>query len=257
MNIVKVDDVLSTTEYNIFESIVGNRAVLDSRKARIISSIKERGWIMNPIIVNESFKIIDGSGRFEALKELGMPIYFVISKGATIDDCIALNIKQQNWKNADYINCYATIGYKDYSTLQKLIELYGRALGSEGVFIMASNKGNSGGCDECIKTGNFSIMDYDSLYTRMDYAKSFFDLVGRKYGRARTWVIPLKFAFFNKSIDHELLMDKISKYQSFLQPCATYEQALRLFEKIYNYHIASNNKVYFIEEFDRDRNSKK
>lgn len=32
----------------------------------------------SPIIVSEDFRIIDGQHRFEACKELGFPIYFLV-----------------------------------------------------------------------------------------------------------------------------------------------------------------------------------
>ena len=74
----KVGTVYSTTDYDSFAKLEGNRDVLQSRKNIIKESIEERGWIRNPVVVNEKMQIIDGQGRFEALKELGMPIEYVI-----------------------------------------------------------------------------------------------------------------------------------------------------------------------------------
>ena len=92
----KVDYVYSTADYSAFKKLTGNRDILENRKNLIISSINERGWIRNPVVVNDNMEIIDGQGRFEALKELGLPIEYVVAHGATISDCIALNIKQTN-----------------------------------------------------------------------------------------------------------------------------------------------------------------
>lgn len=105
--------VYSTNDYDIFKHLKGNR-ILDDRKNYIISSIKENGWVTNPIIVNKDMEIINGQHRYAALKALNMPIQYIIAENANIHDCIALNIKQQNWKLVDYIRCYADMGNDDY-----------------------------------------------------------------------------------------------------------------------------------------------
>lgn len=122
MKNAKVGFVYSTMDYDEFKRLNGNRTVLIGRKNLIMSSIKERGWIRNPIVVNEKMEMIDGQGRFEALKELNMPIEYVVSEGATIDDCIALNLKQKNRGPIDYIQCYADMGNQNYSKLLGFIQ---------------------------------------------------------------------------------------------------------------------------------------
>lgn len=91
----QVGAIYSSEDYSVFRKLNGNRSVLEQRKNMIMASITERGWIRNPVVVNEKMEIIDGQGRFEALKELGLPIEYVVAKGASISDCIALNIKQK------------------------------------------------------------------------------------------------------------------------------------------------------------------
>ena len=74
----KVGFVYSTEDYSVFQKLNGNRDVLESRKNKIMESILERGWIRNPIVVNQKFEVIDGQGRLEALQELKMPVEYVI-----------------------------------------------------------------------------------------------------------------------------------------------------------------------------------
>ena len=117
-------NVYCTKNYNLFKPLLGNRVVFENRKQVLISSIKQNGWITNPILVNKNMEIINGQHRFEALKELNMPIEYIVFEDATIQDCIALNIKQQNWKLSDYIRCYAETGNDDYIFLMEQLKKY-------------------------------------------------------------------------------------------------------------------------------------
>lgn len=62
--------------YNDFSFINGNRNVVKSKVGKLIKSIKQLDLTMyNPILVTKTGKIVDGQHRFEACKELGLPIY--------------------------------------------------------------------------------------------------------------------------------------------------------------------------------------
>lgn len=87
--------IYCTSDYTVFKKLLGNRVVLEQRKNTIKNSIIENGYVRNPIVVNEKMEIIDGQGRFEALKELKLPIEYVIAYGAGQKECIALNANQK------------------------------------------------------------------------------------------------------------------------------------------------------------------
>ena len=63
-------EIFRTNKYEIFKQLKGNREVSPKRISKIINSIKEVGYIINPIIVNEKMEVIDGQGRLEALRIL-------------------------------------------------------------------------------------------------------------------------------------------------------------------------------------------
>lgn len=105
----KISLVYKEEKYGKFKMLLGNRIVEQRRVDTIKKSIIENGWVMNPIVINENWEIIDGQGRFTALRELNMPIYFVVARGAGINECRALNIKQKNWTVKDYISSLSLI----------------------------------------------------------------------------------------------------------------------------------------------------
>lgn len=109
--------IYKTTDYNKFKKLIGNREVLAPRVNAIKSSIERIGYCTNPILVNENFEVIDGQGRLEALKELGMPVLYIIEEGLTIEDCMGMNIGMKNWTLNDHIESYKSQGYQSYVNL--------------------------------------------------------------------------------------------------------------------------------------------
>ena len=243
-----VGKVFSTRDYGEFKKLNGNRSVLEGRKEAIKSSIIERGWVRNPIVVN-------GQGRFEALQELGMPIEYVISEGATIDDCIALNIKQKNWQTMDYIKCYADIGRPEYVLLNELIEKYKGPMNLENIVILVSqnnNSGNTGTGRNRIKNGTYKLLgSRQQVEELLTYATRVCNAIGKQRGRLRTWIPAIKFAFFCDSIDHNLLLEKMQRLSSSISVSVSIDQALGCLEKIYNYNARGGSRVYFMSEYDK------
>lgn len=113
-----------TKDYEKFKILKGNRSVTAKRIEKIKNSILEVGYVTSPILVNEKMEIIDGQGRFEVLKQLKLPIEYIVQPGISLKECIAMNVNQTNWKLSDYIKSYADAGIKDYIYLQNLLDLY-------------------------------------------------------------------------------------------------------------------------------------
>lgn len=114
-------EIKQTTNYDMFKFLKGNRVVSPKRVQKIIKSILEVGYITSPILVNENMEIIDGQGRFEALRYLRLPVEYIVQPGINIKECIAMNIYQSNWLLQDYIKSYADKGVESYILLQKLM----------------------------------------------------------------------------------------------------------------------------------------
>lgn len=250
MNNTKVGYIYSTKDYDEFKKLNGNRSVLEQRKTMILKSIKERGWIRNPIVVNEKMEMIDGQGRFEALKELGLPIEYCISEGATINDCIALNLKQKNWGTVDYINCYAELGNENYIALLGYINRY-KNLGAEPVSIMLSRgHGSFSGRDTRVVTGRFIMEDAETADNRMKFLNDAMVLIGKSRGRTRCWATALRFIYNCPSIDNDSFLKALQRYITLLNVCVDVDGAVKSLEFVYNYNRKSG-KVYFIPEFDK------
>lgn len=246
---VEIASVYRTKDYDKFRKLKGNRTVLETRKQLLISSIKERGWIRNPITVNENMEIIDGQGRFEALKELGLPIEFVIANGATIQDCIALNIKQRNWSNLDYITSYAENGLQDYITLLKMIKKYPETNVSTISVLAGINSTDGAGMGDPIKRGTFVILDKEHLEDKIIFFNEVYSIIGKGNGRERLWATAVKFIFHFDEIDNGDFLTRLEKKRAFIYPVANMKQALECFETIVNH--SRRNRTYLLPAFDK------
>lgn len=242
--------VFSTCDYNAFKKLDGNRDIMEKRKKLLVQSIKERGWIRNPIVVNEKMEVIDGQGRLEALRELGMPVEYVIAEGATIADCIALNVKQSNWTNTDYVKSYAETGNEDYVIL---LSHYGthHNLPDTCVNTIASKTScDNGNILTTLKDGLFTIYDKETLSERLDFADRCVEALGRGNGRLRQWCAVFKFVYYCDKISNDVFLDRLTRNKHLITPCVTTKQMLECLEEIYNYGCKRSNKVYFIPEWD-------
>lgn len=246
-----IESVYSTRDYSIFKKLNGNREVMDRRKELLVRSIVERGWIRNPIVVNDKMEIIDGQGRFEALKELGMPIEFVYAHDANIQDCIHLNVKQKNWSSYDYIKSYAANGVKDYEVLLKALDNH-KGLSASVVQILLSPFMSEGGTQtKAFKNGQYKVVATDAVEDILFFAEKCFEIIGGSNGRLRAWASIVKFVFYCEKIDKNRFMKQLSEHHIMLAPIATVKQGLMIMERIYNYNHSQKNKLYFVPEYEK------
>ena len=75
----------STTDYNQFKYIKGNREVVESHVKTLSDQIAKKDFQI-PIIVNEKMEVCEGQHRLEAYRLLGVPITYIVKEGLEIQD---------------------------------------------------------------------------------------------------------------------------------------------------------------------------
>lgn len=101
-----IEMVFSTKDYSQFKKMKSNRTVSEKRISSIVDSMRE-GYILNPIIVNEKYEIVEGQGRYEACKRLSLPVNYILVNGLTINDCSRLNRCNTPWSQEDWVTRWA------------------------------------------------------------------------------------------------------------------------------------------------------
>jgi hypothetical protein len=95
----------STLNYESFKTFPFNRDVCSKHVAKLKESIDTLG-LTHPIIVNEKRFIIDGQHRLQAVKELGLPVQFIVNDSMSAKDLIEINTTQRRWSMEDYLHYY-------------------------------------------------------------------------------------------------------------------------------------------------------
>ena len=116
---------MNVTDYDLFNILNCNRDINKNHVERIKRLIERNGFLISSfVLVDEFFNILDGQHRFEAQKKLGLPIRTLMIKGLTSKHMKLLNTASKNWSYADAVKYYASLGDKNYITLNKILEDY-------------------------------------------------------------------------------------------------------------------------------------
>mgnify|MGYP003139772751 FL=1 len=103
--------IKTTSDYNIFLHVIGNRPINKSNVNRLKESIGKIG-LQVPILVNKNKAVVDGQHRLQALKELNLPVTYVesvITKEEHIPDLQVSKV----WTGLDYAKKNAAQGYEE------------------------------------------------------------------------------------------------------------------------------------------------
>lgn len=93
------NQVHTTTDYFLFfKPIEGNRNKNIIHLSRLKKSISEN-YLFTVIIVNEKYEIIDGQHRFECVKELKLPLHYIVCKGYGLNEVHVL------YENSKTLEC--------------------------------------------------------------------------------------------------------------------------------------------------------
>ena len=215
-------------------------------------SIKEHGYIRNPIVVNEKMEILDGQGRYTACKELVKPIQFTVVEGAGIKECMVLNQNGKNWTLTDFIKSYANQGNQSYIYFDQLLENY--KFGITATLYAIENKLSPSRGTDIIKNGNVFIDKdiYIQAVESLNILKELEPYINRIEGRKEIIKVGIVFATRIGICDNQRLIESIKKRFSMIAPVASMNGFLDDLSKIYNYkQRSSETRIYLKEEYDR------
>jgi hypothetical protein len=254
--IQEVNKVYKTSDLSIFKEISGNRVPNPQHVKRLTDSIKQNGMLCNPILVNESMRVIDGQHRLLASKDANSHLYFIILDGYSLNEVHTLNLNQKNWTKKDFMDGYADMGLESYKKLQVFVEK-NTDFSFGDCIAMCSNLSTDGGFSSSQKNRsnkkNGELSNISEIFVDGTWRGKNFDLANEWAEKLRlikpyyvgynksTFVGTMLSLFINPIFDYSEFMHKIRIQPKALVDCANREQQKLLIEEIYNYK--SRNKV--------------
>lgn len=236
--------VYSTTNYDLFKFLKGNRLVRPRNLVRITESMKEKQLII-PIIVNEKMEIIDGQHRYLSSKELGKPVYFIIQEGYKIDDVERANRAGSNWDLNDFLGSFAEKGLSSYVILKDIVDTHGVPI-SDILKVIAKIKKQSipnviiDFKDEVLEITDDNFEKIRDFCTSLQVFNTFKD-----YDTSR-FIGSFMALYFNPKYDQAIMKAKYESYSNKLSHKATQNDYLTvLCNEIYSFRSKGKDSISY------------
>lgn len=231
--------IKSTRDYSLFEYIKGNRTH-GTRVKKMIKAIKRKDLTKDyPILCRPPDKktgrrgIWDGQARFEAIKKLGMTVYFIDSEEVTdISDVSHANAVQSAWSAKDYVASFATQGNQHYVKLAAFIKEYGLPVTTSAALLYGIDAGG-GSNIEMVREGRFIVKTELEARKVAGVVQNLRAIVPFATDRSLAQAIVRLMKV--KDFDPARMIKKISNQAHRFRKCASWEQYVDQIEDIYNY----------------------
>lgn len=227
--------IKSTNNYSLFQPLKGNRDINRGHVVRIKESMKKQ-MLPTFIEVNERYEVIDGQHRLEALKELGLPVYYIVNEGSGLREAQRHNEIKKKWGYADILASHCAAENDNYLFIRYIMNKYNLTLFNA---LIACQRGNDG-----------QRIQYKFLQGELEITnkKEIEDLI-RKALRINAFVnIMRKTAWSailqcvdSQYFDVDVFIRKLTYLKDQFSPQVTKKQQIAQIEEIYNYK--SRNKV--------------
>jgi len=243
-----------TTDYEIFKLLKSNRQVHSAHVSKLMESIKTKNLIKDfPLIVNENYEVLDGQHRLEALKLLGLPVYYKTSIDMTTDEISLINTMGKKWTLEDYLNQYAKDEMPDYVKLKNFMDWAGLKSANVGLKIIKKvshafrENGGIGANGEAVnnfKLGKFVYPLDDTIQKQyVINLKKLSEYTRDKNPFDRSLIVVLDCMSKTDGFDIDRLLQKL-KLNS-IGSYSNYYALLDIMQSVYNYKTSDDKKIMF------------
>lgn len=226
-----------TKDYNIFKDFSSNREVDPKHVKKLVRAISSRNLLpVNPIIVSNDMKVIDGQHRLEAAKTLGVEIYYIQGE-INRKDISRLNSNQKNWNTMDYINFYTIEGVKEFIEFSKLVNHFPKVKVSAMLSLV--NEETKRNAAE-LKQGILNILDIDIAQKVCELCYQLNETYEYTFVFDSRFPVALKKAIQSEGFKLENLLSKIQASPRSFVACHNIDEYCKMIEDVYNYRVKIN-----------------
>ena len=235
-----------TTDYKKFHYIHGNRDLNQTKINKLIKDVQDGLDLFKycPILVNETYHIIDGQHRFFVCTKLKMNVYYVIVTEFSLAQIAKLNNNQNRWKMKDFLSCYIDAGTRsaDYKILYDFIEKYKITI-SAGLSILYSGKVASGGQYlEMFRNGEFEVKFLADAEILMNAASEYAPYCDVNYNRE--FLSALQRLLGNGMFSQSEMIKKLHKNDLKIERKSNTKEYLAHMEELFNFKNSIRKTIY-------------
>lgn len=235
-------EIKTSTDYKKFQIMGGNRVINVNHVNQLKREMEydPELAVAEPILVNEHMFIVDGQHRFTAAKELGLPIYYIVKPGATVETAARMNITQRRWTMDDFAKSYADRGREDYIEMLRIKKMYPRFNNSLLVLILSGGRQNNS--TDTFRRGDFKIANKEGALEQLEMLKQVVDRTGIQMN------VPMAAAFLqvlkNEDFNWVKFMGKLDGKPDNLVVSGIVRNCLRSIEDVYNHQSKTRTRLY-------------
>lgn len=237
--------VQQTTEYGKFNFLSNNRKVDQAHVNNIKKAMEENGNLTKvvPVLVNQKMEIIDGQHRFQACKELGLPVYYTMVSGLSVHEARSMNILQKNWTLGDFAKSYADSGNVNYRRYLVLKDTYGFSdsitLASCKELSLTDRSGYRG--YKSFKAGDLTVTDEQFADAKETLNKLSEVTEYTNAANTRAGAFAFLRVFLSKNYNHARMIGRLKKAGKKMESYSNTSDSLRQIEDVYN--LYSRNRI--------------
>lgn len=236
----KFGEILQTTNYSLFNKLLGNRKIREAHVAQLMVSMSKKQLIV-PIIVNQNMEIVDGQHRFEAIRRLGLTCYYIGIEGYNLEDCHILNANNKTYRLEDFENGFCELGYDEYKRLREFRFKF--PFLSMQLCLLYLAGGYKKNVYDDFKNGNYKIDNYELACM---WAERTFDFqkFGIKFVGSRNFNLAMIKLYSSPKYDHARMLSKIEYQTGDLRPQAKEKFYLEMLCNVYNLRTKDEDRIY-------------
>ncbi len=239
----ETQSVYVTYDYGLFKTISGNRNLNELHVERLKRSMAKQ-YLVSPIIVNERFYIIDGQHRFEAVKTLGLPVYYIVGKGYGLHEVQQLNLVFRAWSVDDFLDGYVNLGKQDYIDVKIFKERHNMTSTKLAILLLCKDQRDEDVVAD-FKRGTYKIQNQqwadDFLVALEAFQKHL-----NEY-RTTNFVKAFKLLYECPKYSHETMKKKLTYQGGLFEKRTTIQQYAVLLTDIYNTRLPMKSKIYYLD----------
>ena len=245
----KMNNCFVTKNYNLFKKTKGNRPINALHVDRIKKAIAHKDLKL-PIFVTKKMDIRDGHHTYQARKDLGLEIYYIVMESDLPFDMALLNANRKGWTYNDHLNFFCTYQKKDYMIFKSKIKQYKMPIQEaltifEGIGFLNIDIVND------FKEGRFKIKpgklaEFDRIAAEMTYINGVLDRDKLKRGFIRAYLISDKCPNWSFSRFKAAIKSKGAK----LLGAVSTEDYVNQFQNIFNSGLTNDKKVRLTRFFE-------